>query len=277
MSFSPVVPFGGYAGWTFLKRTLDAQQVAFSAAPERKRDEAYFREKIGQVRTADDLVSDRRLLKVALGAYGLDADINNTFFIRKVLQDGTLSDTALSNRLADKQYRAFSAAFGFGDFATPNTVMSDFADKVLTAYQTRQFDRAVGDRNPTMRLALNAEREVAALARQTLSDDAKWFTVMGSAPLREVFRTALGLPRQFASVDIDQQLGVLKDRADRLLGAESFSAFAEPGAVDGLVRRFLALSTDDAGGSQLVRGSGALDLLQTGGRSSGNGILALLA
>ena len=33
MSFAPIVPFGGYAGWSFLQRTLPAQKHAFEAAP----------------------------------------------------------------------------------------------------------------------------------------------------------------------------------------------------------------------------------------------------
>lgn len=47
--------------------------------PKIRNDEAYFRAKIGSVKTAEQLVSDRRLLKVALGAFGLEADINNRF------------------------------------------------------------------------------------------------------------------------------------------------------------------------------------------------------
>ena len=90
MSYTPAIPLSGYAGWAFLKRTMPTQQASFNAAPQNKRDEDYFREKIGTINTAEQLVNDRRLLRVALGAFGLDKDINNKFFIQKVLQDGTL-------------------------------------------------------------------------------------------------------------------------------------------------------------------------------------------
>ncbi len=277
MSFSPVVPVGGFGGWVFLKRTMESQTRAFQAQPQLHRDEAYFREKIGAVKTADDLVSDRRLLKVALGAYGLDADINNRFFLRKVLEDGTLKDGALANRLADKQYRAFSAAFGFGDFSIPSTQLSDFADKMLARYDARQFEIAVGEKSETLRLALNAERELPVLARKASSEDSKWFTVMGTAPLRAVFQTAFGLPRSFASIDIDQQLGVFKAKAEQLFGNSSVSQFSNPEKLDGVLRRYLALGDQGVAGS-VAKGSLALQLLQTGvGRGSAAGILALLA
>ena len=72
MSFQPVLPLGGYAGWTFLKRTIVRQQAVQQAAPEAQRDEAYFRSKIGKVATAEQLVSDKRLLRISLAAFGLE-------------------------------------------------------------------------------------------------------------------------------------------------------------------------------------------------------------
>lgn len=52
MSFTPIVPMSGYGGWTFLQRTMDKQKDAFDASATMKREEAYFRENIGNVRTA---------------------------------------------------------------------------------------------------------------------------------------------------------------------------------------------------------------------------------
>lgn len=274
MSYAPIVPLGGYAGWTFLKRTLPAQKAAFEATSTLKRDEDYFRAKIGTIKTADALVADRRLLGVALGAFGLDADINNKFFIKKVLQDGTLTSGALSNRLADKQYQAFSAAFGFGDYKIPRTQLSDFPDKILTAYKTRQFETAIGDQNGDMRLAMNAERELATLAKRTISEDAKWFNVMGSAPLRQVFEKAFGLPGSFAAIDLDQQLDTFKKKATQFFGDSSIKQFASPEKIDGLVRQFMVRS--DASANSTARGAGALQLLQASQQSSATGILSLL-
>lgn len=264
MTYTPVIPLSGLAGWSFLKRTMETQKAAYVASPEIKRDEAYFREKIGSIKTAEELVSDRRLLKVALGAFGLEGDINNKFFIRRVLDDGTLSTDALANRLADKQYLALSKAFGFGDNAIPSSQSKGFADKILSQYETRSFESAVGKQDDTMRLALNAERELSSLASRTSSsDDTLWFTVMGSAPLRQVFQTAFGLPSSFGSLDLDQQLSTYKARAEQAFGDESIKQFSEPDALNALIRRFLAQSevqnTSSGGGT-----SAALTILQSG-------------
>ncbi|NHX27484.1 DUF1217 domain-containing protein, partial [Escherichia coli] len=197
MTFQPIVPLGGYAGWRFLQKTLPAQQAAFEQSPQMARDVSYFKEQIGHVSSAEMLVADRRLLHVALDAFGLGDDINNRFFIRKVLEDGTLDSAALANRMADKRYLQLAKAFGFGDFDTPNTLLSDFGDKVIADYKTRQFEQAVGSQNENMRLAMNMMRELSDLAAEDSSDETKWFSIMGSKPLRSALETALGLPSQF--------------------------------------------------------------------------------
>lgn len=268
MSYTPVVPVGGYAGWKFLSRTRAAQATAFTGSPSVQREESYFRTKIGSVRTANELVSDRRLLSVALRAFGLEGDIENKAFIRKVLSDGTLDPKALAHRLADKRYLELSKAFGFGDFSTPRTQLSDFADKILAAYETRSFEAAVGERNGDMRLALNAQRELATLAGKSTSADTKWFAIMGSPPLRKVFETAFGLPSRFAAIDIDQQLTVFKDRAQRFLGTSDPAALADPQKVEDLVRLFLLRSESTSSATSTGTGATALALLQPATGSS---------
>jgi hypothetical protein len=227
-----------------------------------QRDEAYFRDRIGSIDTAEALVADRRLLGIALQAFGLEGDINNRFFIRKVLEDGTLKPDALSNRLADKQYQKLSAAFGFGDFRTPRTKLSDFADSIIAKSRDRQFEAAVGSQNADLRLALNARRELAELTRKTASSDTSlWFGVMGSVPLRKVFEKAFGLPAGFGTLDLDRQLGTMRDRARTTFGEDTVSQFRDPARVEDLIRRFLVRSeVDTLLGS--ASGSAALALMQ---------------
>ena len=272
MSFTPIVPMSGYGGWTFLQRTMDKQTAAFDASATMKREEAYFRENIGNVRTAEDLVSDRRLLKVALGAFGLDGDINNTFFVRKVLEEGTTEKTALANRLSDKTYLALSEAFGFDDAKGPKTTEKGFADKILSRYSDQQFESAVGEQNSDMRLALNAQRELTELAKKDSSDRTKWYKVLGSEPLRQVMQTAFNLPTAFASIDLDQQVRQIQDKFDGLMGTESLSTLSDPKQMDKLLKRFLTMS--QIAGSANTATSPALQILQSGG--SANGILSLL-
>lgn len=242
MSFQPVLPLSGFTGWGFLKRTMERQQAVQQSLPVQQRDEAYFRDNIGKADTAEKLVNDRRLLRIALTAFGLEGDVNSRAFIQQILEGGTLKEGSLANKLADKQYQKFAAAFGYGDFSVPRTRISTFADEILTQFRARSFETAVGKQNNTFRLAMNAEREIPALASRTISENAKWFTVLGNAPLREVMQTALGLPKSFSSIDLDQQVAVLKRRTEAAFGSSDIGQFSDPRKLEALTRRFILQS-----------------------------------
>ena len=273
MTYAPVIPMGGLAGWNFLNRTLEKQKSAAVADPATKRDEDHFRVKIGSIKSAEELVSDRRLLKVALGAFGLGDDINNKFFIRKILEEGTTERGALANKLADKSYAKFAAAFGFGPGESLKTPDAGFADEILKRFSDRQFESAVGEQNEGMRLALNARRELSELATDGSSDATRWYKVLGSSPLRSVFQTAFGLSTSFASLDLDQQVSTLKSKMKAAFGDDAIAQFSDSDRVEKFLQRFLVRS-DSAISPAAGSGSAALAILQGSGNS--RGILDLL-
>lgn len=258
--FRPIIPLPGLGGWRFLERTYDTQRATFDRSAELVRDSDYFAVKIGQVASAADLVADRRLLRVALGAFGLQDDLNSRALIRKVLEDGTTRSDALANRLSDNRYRSLSRAFGFGDAAGSRVAEPGFAAGIIAAYRARSFEVAVGEQDNGFRLALNAKRDLAEVATAAQSEDTKWFRIMGSPPLRQVIQTALGLPDSFAQLDIDRQLEVFKDRSAQQLGLASLAALADPVAMDRVIQRFL-LRTETAAASSSSPQATALLLL----------------
>ncbi len=278
MSFAPVVPLAGIAGWRFLQRTQESQQAAFEKSAEVQRDVAYFTENIAKVTTAEELIADRRLLKVALGAFGLDSEIDKKAFIRKILEEGTTDTTSLANKLTDKSFYQLSVAFGFGESSGPQTGTAGFAAKITSAYKTRAFEAAVGETNDNMRLALNFQREIATLAAK---DNASWYTVLGSKPLRSVMEKALGLPKEFSQLDIDKQKDILIDKVETLTGGDTLAVFSDTAVVSKVIDRFLARAQLEEGVTTgTSSASAALTLLQGMNSSSGassSGILNLIA
>lgn len=260
MSFQPFVPTGGLAGWRFLQNTIGKQREAHGEGAALQRDLAYFREKIGTIDSAEALVKDYRLLSVALGAFGLGDDLNSKFLIRKVLEEGTTEPDALANKLRDKRYRDLSRAFGFGDFEVPNTRLGDFADRIEARYKDRAFETDLGKTSDSMRLALNAQRELADLAAGSGSSRTKWFTLMGTPPLRKVMETALGLPSSFATLPIDNQLQEFLDRSERVFGTNDLSKLSEGETLGRLLDRYTALDGIANGGTSVT--SPALVLLR---------------
>ena len=258
------LPLSGYTGWAFLKRTQARQMAMAEANPVNQRDAAYFRSKIASINSAEDLVKDRRLLTVALGAAGLSDDINNRYFIRKVLESDTLDPKSLANKLGDKRYAELAETFGFGTFDTPRNKLSDFADQILENYQNQQFETAVGEVNGSYRISLYAERTLPELAAANSSDTTKWYKIVGSEPLRTLFQTAFGLPTSFGSLDIDQQVSALRSKAKTVFGASDLAQFAEPAKMDKLLKTYLIRAEMSEGLSTLsARGAGALQILQS--------------
>ncbi|PTX57580.1 uncharacterized protein DUF1217 [Litoreibacter ponti] len=260
MTFSPVIPFSGLQGWQFLSSTLERQKAAQVQGESFQRDTEYFAEKISSVRSADDLIEDRRLLSVALTAFGLEGDIENKFLIKKVLEDGSLKPDALANRFTDKRYLELTQAFGFGDFDTPNTVLSEFPSDILNLYNERSFEVAVGEQDETMRLALTLELELSKIAASESNERSKWYLVLGNPPLKQVFETALGLGSGFGSLDIDRQAEELRERSKKIIGVEEFASFEQGEVVDKFRNLFL-LRTEVQNASNLSSQNIALALL----------------
>jgi hypothetical protein len=268
MAFQPLVPAGGLAGYRFVERTLGTQLETFSARPDIARDIAYFRETAGEADTAEKLAADRRLLRVALGAFGLADQVDKRAFVRKVLEDGTIKRDALANRLSTPAWRELSATLGYGDVGGLLGVDS-VREELVERYRIRQFEEAVGARNADIGAALAFKRSVGVIAESETVDRAGWFRILGRQDLRPVIETALGLPSSFGALDIDQQRQELERLARRELGGESPAVFRDPEVMDDVIRRFLALSAARAGPSPLTPGSTALTLLQSGGLGAG--------
>lgn len=260
MTFQPIVPVGGYSGWLFLDRTLEQQQAAFEESAPVKRATENFREKISQIQTAEELVADRELLAVALGAFGLADDLDNRFFIQTILEEGTINDDALANKLSDSRYAEFSRAFGFGDFPIPLSANPIVSEDIIDRFERQSFESAVGEQDNQLRLVLNMEKALDDVTSSANSQTAQWYALLGNAPLREVVQTALGLPSEIASVDIDQQLETFRERAQSVFGSDDLNDFSSEDMQEKITRLFL-IKSSISDGIGFSSGSIALTLL----------------
>lgn len=265
MSFAPIIPASGVLGFKLLTRTEATQRQVFERQPEIARDVAYFTENIANVKTAEDLVSDRRLFKVALGAFGLDDEIDKRAFMRKILEEGTEDKESFANRLVDPRYVDFAKALGFGDSGGARTGEVGFAAGISAAYKDRQFEIAVGDQNESLRLALNFRREIKEYANSSDPDGTAWFSIMGDVPMRKVFEGAFGLSSSFGQLDIDRQQQELRRFNAREFGSTSLEIFNDDAMVEKAINRFLIRRSIEEGPSATTPGYGALTLLQGGG------------
>lgn len=262
MTFQPSVPLTGIGGWKLLQRTETRQREVFATSPELVRELEYFRDNITSATTADALVSDRRLLRVALGAFGLEDEIDKAALVRKALEGGSASDS-FAARLVDPKWKRFAKAFGYGDILGARVGREGFADTITAAYQDRRFEIAVGDSDDSLRLALNFRREISRYANGDEPDGYTWFEALGDRPVRSVLETALGFPSEFGKLDIDRQRDDMRSRLSDVTGDTSLAVFNDPEAVEKVITRFLARTTAAAGPSASTPGYAALTLLNS--------------
>lgn len=275
--FQPIVPLSGTAGWQFLLRTEESQLAAFGNSALIKRETEYFADNIGNATSLDALMEDRTLLKVALGAFGLEEELPKRAFIREMLEQGTDDSASFANRIADQRWRDFVTAFSFTNAAGPQVQKPGKPAEYVEQYIVRGFEIGVGESDTSMRLALNYRREIGRLT-QLQSDSSIWFAIMGQAPVREVVEKALGLPAEFSQIDLDKQVEMLGDRAASILGSSDPRRLAEPETMERVLNAYLVRAQIEQGPAPGTPGLAALSLLQgTGGAQASTGIANLLA
>lgn len=261
MSYSVFIGDGGYTGWRLLTRSAEQQKALVAADPQVARDAEHFRNNIGQISRAEDLVADYRLLSVALKAHGLEADIGNRAFIRKVLESDLSDPKSLANKLSDSRYADLARSFGFSE-AVPATLGDpQLADRIGAAHLRAEFELRVGEADNDLRIALHAQRELAEIARSDGSETGKWYRVLGSAPLAQFVQTAFGTGNNLAKLPIDSQVTALQSAARRYLGIFDMAQLAEPAVMERAIGLFLARADLDSGSTGRNRFAIALSLL----------------
>lgn len=268
MTFYPAIPLGGYLGWRVFEKSADKQFEIFQKSPDVIRNMDYFLENIESATTAEKLVNDRKLLTVALGAYGLGDEINKKAFIRKILEEGTDLSDAFANRLSDSKWRDFARDFGYGNFTGARVGNEAFRERTANNYLERAFEERVGEVNTDMRLAMNFRREIARIAEGANVDTAGWFQIMGQTPLRTVMEAALGLPSSIGTADIDKQKELFERKAEQIFGSKSPSVFKDPVKVEEALRRFFLQTDIQNGPSASTPGMAALTMLGGGDQSA---------
>lgn len=261
MTFYPAIPLSGFLGWRVFEQSEPKQKEIFVNEPTVIKNVAHFKENVRTALTAADLVNDRRLMTVALGAFGLEDEINKKALIRRVLEEGTEKSDAFANRLTDQRWRDFSDAFGYGNLAGPRVLLSEFRESIAQRYIDRAFESRVGDVNTDMRLAMNFRRDAVRIAGNAAVDRIGWFEIIGQRPLRVVMETALGLPSSVGTVDIDKQKQLFELKFKNLFGADSLSSLSDPEMVDAVLKRFFLQSEIQNGPSASTPGMAAVSIL----------------
>lgn len=202
-----------------------------------------------QIETPADLFKDIPLMLATFEFFGLPERSDSVPFANRILESDPNSPTSLLNVYPDQRYRAFAEAFHFKPADEGRTYPPGFAETVVENYLDRQFEIEIGNVDPTMRIALSLERDLTQVVAAGSSNSSRWFGVLGSKPLREVFETAFQLPSSFAALDIDRQSDELQARSERLFGTSNVADFLETDVLNNVRRRYLLMSSVTSSGA----------------------------
>ena len=123
-----------YLSYNSVVRNFKQSMTRVAQQPDVARDAAYYKENIGKVKTVDDLLKDYRLYQYAMKAYGLEDMAYAKAFMKKVLESDLSDANSFANKLTDKRYREFAAAFSFNGVDTPVAQSTDQTDEMVGLY-----------------------------------------------------------------------------------------------------------------------------------------------
>lgn len=196
-------------------------------APMTARDVAYFRENIGNIKSIDDFMKDDRIYRFALKAHGLEDMAYAKAFIRKALEEGIETDRTFANRLSDKRYSDLVETFNFVRYGETTTIFDRANAGTVERFLRQTLEEQEGANNEGVRLALYFERKIGTID--------SGIQILGDPALRKVVLTALGIPTQASSSNIDRLAADIDRRVD-------FEALKEdPKALAKFMSRFTSL------------------------------------
>lgn len=239
MVFQPVIPLSGFGGWNFLQSTYDSQLETFSKSAQIKNDIDYFTEKFRDPMAVEDFLSDPRLRRISMTAFGLAGEEWKTGYVRTILEEVQDPASTFLARLNNPQYSQFAKEMRPVDGKILLTLPD--LERMTARFAAESFELAVGEQDNAMRLSLNYQDEVTELVTEGSTDQTILYRLLGSVPVRTVLESALGLPTEIQKLDLDQQSRILDEKLKSQFGLSSVQDLKDPDVVDRMVSRYMAL------------------------------------
>ena len=215
-----------YASYLGVTRDLAKSLERVAKAPVAARETEYYLAHIEKVKSIDDFMSDSRLYRYAMKAFGLEDMAYAKAFMRKALEGGVADSDSFANKLSDSRYRDFVKTFNFAQYGATTTIFDATRKGTADRYNRQVLEETAGAQNEGLRLPLNFERKAKGIV--------SWYDVLADTALSQVVRTAFGLPDSFASADLERQVEVFSGKFD-------IKDFQKADKVSGFLKRFTAM------------------------------------
>lgn len=223
-------------------KLIDRERAAFEAAVKKDvtnaREIAAFRSRIGSIQSAEDLVKDYEVYSFVMKAFDLEDQIFGKAMMRKIFESDISDKKSLVNKLTDSRFKDIFNEMGFTEGGTknPNTGKAEWVDKLVERYVERKIINNEKEGNAAVGKALHMRAKAPSLN--------SWYKVLADKDAQEFFFTALNLPDQLKTADLDAQVAVLKKKFD-------ISTLLEPGVLEKMTTRYAAIAEAKAAQANL--------------------------
>lgn len=214
------------ASYRLLAADLATSLDRTAAAPNVKRETAYYLSKIGEITSIEEFIADSRVFTYAMKAFGLGDMAYAKAFMRKALEGGIDDQASFANSLTDRRYRDFVATFNFHRYGATTTVFERTRGGTVEKYTRQTLEENAGASNEGVRLALYFQRNAASIGNV--------YDILADRALLQVVQTALGIPPESSMQDIDRQAEMIAARLD-------IADLKDAAKLDRFIARFTSL------------------------------------
>lgn len=223
-------------------KLIDREREAFETSVQKDvanaREIAAFRSRIGSIQSAEDLVKDYDVYAFVMKAFDLEDQIFGKAMMRKIFESDGSDKKSLVNKLTDSRFKEIFKEMGFADGGTtnPNTKNQAWVDKLVDRYVDRKIINNEKNTNEIVGMVLHVRAKAPELD--------SWYKVLADKDAQEFFYTALNLPTELKTADLDAQVATLKKKLD-------ISTLLDPGVLDKLSTRYTAIAEAKAAQANL--------------------------
>lgn len=219
-----------YTSYLVVNRDMKSSLGRVADQPTVAADTKYYEDNIGKVKSVDEFLGDYRLYSYAMKAYGLGDMTYAKAYMRKVLDSDLTDSSSFANRLTDKRYADFAAAFNFG--TSQKTAQTSVQEDTLVQAYKDSFDNEEGTIKSEISY-YNSKIGSVTSVDQLLSNDRLKTYVLNAFGLDPTYTSNSYLKQVLTSDPSDPASFVSQSGSDKFKAlAEAFN-FKADGTVDG--------------------------------------------
>lgn len=192
--------------YRIISQNLPKSLATLSKEPQIAREQAYYLDNIANIKSVEDFMSNDRIYRFAMKAFGLEDMAYAKAFVKKVLTEGVSDPQSFANTLTDSRFKDLAATFNFAAYGEKATESTDARQGTVDRYVRMSLEQKSGEQNEGVRLALYFARKAPNVS-STLG-------LMADKALLTVMQTALNIPAETALMDLDKQVEMYSKRLD---------------------------------------------------------------